>query len=56
MLKLMMIYNKIKSGLSLREFKFDILDIGFIFLIGFITYQGQTIQASCSTGLCGFGF
>ncbi len=49
-----MIFNVLRSGPRLREFKLDILDLGFIFLIGFITYQGQTIQALCSSGLCGF--
>jgi len=49
-----MIFKVLRSGISLREFKFDIVDFGLIFLLGFMTYQGQTIKAMCPTGLCGF--
>ena len=53
-MKLQTICQGIKSGISLRGFRLDVLDIGFIILIGMITYQGQNIQALCSTGFCGF--
>ena len=42
-----------QSGISLKGFRLDVLDIGFIILLGMMTYQGQTIQALCSTGFCG---
>ncbi len=53
-LKAETVCKKIKSGFSIRGFKLDILDVGFIILLGMMTYQGQTIQAICSTGFCGF--
>jgi len=49
-----MIWNVLRTGTSLRNLKLDILDVGFIFLIGIITYQGLTIQSVCSSGGCGF--
>jgi len=49
-----MICNVQRLRQSLRNFKFDILDVGFIFLIGFLTYQGHTLHVVCSSGGCGF--
>jgi len=53
-MKLEMLCKGLKSGLSIKGFRLDVLDIGFIILLGMMTYQGQTIQALCSTGFCGF--
>ncbi|GFN41453.1 MAG: hypothetical protein YK1312THETA_1150002 [Marine Group I thaumarchaeote] len=53
-MKLQTIRQGVKSGISLKGFRLDVLDIGFIALLGMITYQGQTMQAICSTGFCGF--
>ncbi|HET6517993.1 MAG TPA: hypothetical protein VFG25_07240 [Nitrosopumilaceae archaeon] len=44
----------LKPGFSIKSFRFDILDVGFIILLGMMTYQGQAIQAVCATGYCGF--
>jgi len=53
-LKLETLCKSLKSGFSIKGFRLDILDVGFIIILGMLTYQGQAIQAVCATGFCGF--
>lgn len=53
-MKLETVCRVLKTGFNIRNFRLDILDVGFIILLGMMTYQGQTIQAVCSSGFCGF--